>query len=424
MALNILNFFSGIGILIMMLLVPQPKLRQTYFISSNGDDTNTGLSPFKSWKTLKNMHPGDTYLFCRGDTFSFPIQKLKNTKQIQTIIGSYGKGPLPVISGYKSIKSVNWNSHSFNIWKLDLRELKKINDGSEVSSTDVGFIKVGDKIFGNKVSTIENLNRQWDFYSDNYNLFVYSNGVPESCEIAVDGCLVSLSNNLLVRDLELIGSGGHAVMGVNVSNVTLKGLTIGEIGGSYLKGFDNGRVRYGNGIELWSGAKNCLIESCSIKMVYDAALTMQGNQDSIVFENVVFKQNVVRSNGQSFEFWCKGQESGFKKCEFVDNSCSNAGFGWGDEWKSNKDVGVQILSYYSSTKYNDLLIKNNSFYNARSGYLWTRGVDKFSFRSENNKVYLDKNIPIKIGEKFRVGDVIEFKRKFNTEVNSGFLRVK
>jgi len=95
-----------------------------YYISvSAGNDANPGISPGLPWKTLSKLNSafgsfgsGDSILFKRGDTFygSIAITR-RGTPGSPIIIGAYGFGANPVITGFTSIKE--WKNIGGNIWE-------------------------------------------------------------------------------------------------------------------------------------------------------------------------------------------------------------------------------------------------------------------------------------------------------------------
>jgi len=94
-----------------------------YYISSSGNDTNTGLSTSTSWKTIAkvnsafaNMKPGDQILFNRGDTFYGSLVISKSGASGSPItIGAYGTGEKPIITGFTTVTA--WTNLGNNIWE-------------------------------------------------------------------------------------------------------------------------------------------------------------------------------------------------------------------------------------------------------------------------------------------------------------------
>lgn len=97
-----------------------------YYLSAMGNDSNDGLTVNTPWKTITKLNgawsrvvPGDSILFRRGDIFRGMIQPTANgSADAPCVIGAYGVGANPVISGSKVVST--WTLHSGKIWKADL----------------------------------------------------------------------------------------------------------------------------------------------------------------------------------------------------------------------------------------------------------------------------------------------------------------
>ena len=197
----------------------------TYFISSAGSDSNDGKTVNAPWKTLKELVPGNTYLFKRGDTFNFAIDRVKNPEKKPITINSYGKGNKPLFNLYKRIRKNAWSSSSTNIWKVDLKNTENYTGFMSSNDTNVGFIKVNGQIKGNKLKQVNELTTAWDFYSDSQYLYVYSSynpGEANTFDIATNQVMLLLSDGMSVSNLSLKGTGSHAVQGKEISNIKLK----------------------------------------------------------------------------------------------------------------------------------------------------------------------------------------------------------
>ncbi len=83
----------------------------TYYISSAGNDGSDGLSESTAWKSIAKVNSsfsgfkaGDLILFKRGDTFYGTITiKASGTAGSPIVLGAYGSGAAPVISGFTVI---------------------------------------------------------------------------------------------------------------------------------------------------------------------------------------------------------------------------------------------------------------------------------------------------------------------------------
>lgn len=377
-------------------------LANIVYISDIGNDMNDGLSPERPWKTFKEFKRGNTYLLKRGEVFNFKIGKSNvkgNINRGKIVIDAYGVGEKPILSLYKDIVLKSCENYRNNIWKVNLSDSNNFSGFYDSkASNDVGFLKIDDLIYGFKFDNLDSLRSNGDFYSNGDNIYIYYNYEKfkelKSIKVACDNVIIDLSDDMEINNIQLTGCGGHGIRGENINNVKIKGVDVFEIGGAYLKGFKDGKSRYGNGIELWNGAVNCLIEKCLVYDIYDVAYTMQGNGKGI-FKDVIFKYNKALNNEQSFEFWVQGWNSGFIKCKVYKNVFERAGFGWSHYCRPDKNVAVHILNYHWEVNASDLNFKKNIFRYAKSGYLYCSRFDfkAAPFKSGRNLVLLEKGVP-------------------------------
>lgn len=106
---------------------------KNYYISATGNDANSGTSTSSPWKTINkvnsyfaSMAAGDSILFKRGETFYGTIKVNKSgTSTAPIVIGAYGTGAMPVISGMTSVSS--WTSAGTNLWKSNTLSNKDVS---------------------------------------------------------------------------------------------------------------------------------------------------------------------------------------------------------------------------------------------------------------------------------------------------------
>jgi hypothetical protein len=368
--------------------------QKTHYVSSSGNDNNDGLSKHTPLKTITKILPGSTYLLKRGDTIYTRISSVSTTPETPIKIAAYGRGPRPIISTYKVVKSSAWRHYGENLWVASISNLKYIEGYLDTTDTNVGFINVNGKLYGHKFKSINELKNNWDFASVDDRLIVFNTINPAKAGVFKLGCqynIITLSSNMELRNLSLEGSGGHAIKGFHVENVQIHNLTIRDIGGSYL--YKDGTTRYGNGIEFWGSAKNCIVRRCSVSQVYDAAFTLQGQSNNMFFERVKFENNYAFNNEQTFEFWILGNKSGFKQCEFKKNISDGIGFGWSHSVRPDKKAAVHILNYHWEVTATDLKISRNIFLSAKSGYMYSHSSLPNSFKSFKNKIVMNLDLP-------------------------------
>jgi parallel beta-helix repeat protein len=96
--------------------------KNTYYVSNQGSDDSTGLTPTRAWKTItkvnsyfSSINAGDRILFRSGDSFYGTINVSKAGTAINNIIiGAYGKGAKPIITGFSTISS--WTNEGGGIY--------------------------------------------------------------------------------------------------------------------------------------------------------------------------------------------------------------------------------------------------------------------------------------------------------------------
>lgn len=94
-----------------------------YYVSAEGNDSNSGTSPDQAWMSLAKLsdvqnlfNPGDHILFRRGDVFRDElIFHSKGIEGDSIYFGAYGEGASPVISGSKII--LNWEPFEDGIYR-------------------------------------------------------------------------------------------------------------------------------------------------------------------------------------------------------------------------------------------------------------------------------------------------------------------
>ncbi|RIH64425.1 T9SS C-terminal target domain-containing protein [Mariniphaga sediminis] len=92
-----------------------------YYISNTGNDANSGLTKQEAWQTLDkvnelSLQPGDKILLKRGDTFyGSIIINQEGNQENPIVVGAYGDGDKPLITGFKKIES--WTSLDGNLWE-------------------------------------------------------------------------------------------------------------------------------------------------------------------------------------------------------------------------------------------------------------------------------------------------------------------
>jgi parallel beta-helix repeat protein len=104
-------------------------LATTYYVSTTGNDANSGTSQALAWQTLNKVNaqiatpgffvPGDQILFKRGNTWAgtLRLRQLQGTPAQWITFGAYGAGAAPVITGAKTF--TGWTLHAGNIYRCN-----------------------------------------------------------------------------------------------------------------------------------------------------------------------------------------------------------------------------------------------------------------------------------------------------------------
>ncbi len=162
------------------------------------------------------------------------------------------------------------------------------------------------------------------------------------------------------EDLALAYGAAHGIGGGSTRGITVRRCDISWMGGGLQHWREDGRpVRYGNGIEFWANAEDCLVEECRLWEIYDAALTNQGLGTNRQ-RNIVWRRNVVWNSEYSFEYWNRGEASLTENIRFEYNTCVDAGRGWGHSQRPDPN-GRHLMFFHNSAQTTNFVIRRNIF---------------------------------------------------------------
>jgi hypothetical protein len=131
---------------------------RTYYISTSGNDSNSGTSQSSPWASLSKVdattfQPGDHILFRSGDTWHGQLwPKGSGTSSAPITIGGYGSGNRPSFAGSGQVPEAVklWNQQHWTITGIDasnwagsstsdLKDLRGIHIGGDDGQTLSGF---------------------------------------------------------------------------------------------------------------------------------------------------------------------------------------------------------------------------------------------------------------------------------------------
>ena len=403
-----------------------------YYVSNAGDDTNDGLSAQKPWKTLQkvtdaDLKPGDGVCFQRGDLFRGEISAKAGVTYF-----AYGEGEKPRFYGWdKNLADPElwilvdaqhhiwkWNEPIldcgtlvFNAGQAHCRKLipsymngqfvcrddeSRLFDMAEEMTEDLDlFWRFDDELttspskgedFPVPVATTHSLGELYLRCDQGNPALLYADieaivmrklfSVGDNANIKID--------NLCLKYANFAVGGGGFVDGLHVTNCE-----IGWIGGciqhyfgtdpNYPQGRRGTVTRFGNGIEIYGGCNNYVVENCYIYQSYDAGMTHQVTTTGTKYTmtNILYKDNVVEKCVYAIEYFLEklnGETaSHIDNCEMCGNILRLSGYGWGQQ-RHNTHTPAHIKGWSYENTARNFSVHHNIF--DRSAYRMIHMVAK------------------------------------------------
>ncbi len=399
---------------------------KTYYIDSqNGNDTNSGDSESRPWKTLKNLeritlNPGDRVLLKRGSVFKEELKiNGSGNERNRIVIDAYGSGNLPIIDGTKLTNANEWqpSANRANVYKI---------------KTFAGNIIVNGKK-GTEKKNINSLVNDGDYYKDYYSrvantdghLYVYlSRPITEyRLEISLINNLLYIKNNshITIRNIHFRGANQHNIWITNDdpnrvnSQINIENIISSEArySGIYLQHTRSNTIRNSEirdngqeGIrmlvreERFSNLGYNLIEGNRVYNNVMPGILSEGYTSGIPMRGSVIKNNTVFNNGDGI--YIRYTQDTFVLNNTVYSNNNTNYFGEGDgiplQSSSNNVIAGNVVFKHRNSglhiwggqptaqkpKYGRT--DNNVFYNNMS-YENRRGFFISSSYSDNNKFY-------------------------------------
>jgi hypothetical protein len=230
----------------------------TYFVSPNGDDSNTGMSPQDPWKTIEmvnaiDLQPGDAVLFEGGSEHPGTIEldsRDGNNGANPVLISSYGTGKAVIKAG----EGFGLNAYNTSGFKVD----NLIFTGSGMDVNNGKGISFYNDLSGNvKLDYLEITNCEVSGFRDIGISIGGGNGNAGYSNILIENNKVY---DILDKGIFSFGEFSRTKTGYAHSNLTVRNCEVYNI-----KGYSKNE-HSGNGIVL-SDVQNSVIEHCT---VYDS----------------------------------------------------------------------------------------------------------------------------------------------------------
>jgi len=318
----------------------------TYYVDNLlGNDSFPGTSTTTSWKTVNKINnssfqPGDSILFKRSETWKEYLDFPSSGNAFNPIvIGSYGNGELPVITGVNVYEgwnnSFNWTSNGKNIWVRDqsYNPQRMWINGKEVLRNE-------------QIDSLDGTRYFWAW--ENSKIYVYSTTNPATAfnlmeiNVLYETVVISNQNYLILQDIEIQGGYAFSLAIRGCSNITVKDCRIGSYARQAIQIRDNIGISstyvtidncvldskfnfsYGkdkgidDGIQITTGANDCVIKNCVIRdfghsAIYLKALSASDNGvfNNKIFRNLITGENVTYQRGintDGYENKCRNNE--------------------------------------------------------------------------------------------------------------------
>jgi hypothetical protein len=324
-----------------------------------------------------DLAPGATVLFRRGGVWRGQLRVRSGTPGHPVAYGAWGEGPAPVIQpSLDRSASGDWRREPDGLWRAETG-----------AATDIGNVihDRGDAGCFSKRDARAALTRDRDFWFDpaTGGVLVRSDaGNPaarwRSIELArkLHGVDEAGAHDVSYEGLAVRYGAAHGFGGGDVKRISIRHCEISWIGGGilYVDDLGNG-VRYGNGIELWGGAEDVLVENCRVSQCWDAGLTNQSSMPGSVQRNIVWRGNFVERCEYSYEFWHQGRDGVAENIRLEGNDFRDAGFGWGHAQRWNPNA-AHLMLYDTTMPTPGFAIVGNRF--SRSANVMVRAFNDWA----------------------------------------------
>jgi len=376
-----------------------PVEATVYFVDSqNGSDQAAGTSESQAWQSLEKVNtadfkPGDIVRFARGGLWRGSLRPKSGTVGAPVTYTCYGPEALPIPRLYGSAplnRPNDWVKVEAQLWRTTEAVTKPLRG----TDSDVGNLIFDGCRAGVKCWTKEQLKSDGCFWFDpeTRHVWLVSTVNPAESNREIEAALrgnhvVNLSNvhHAVFSKLDVRYGAAHGFGGSDNSFVTIRDCDISWIGGGHQFSRPEGRpVRFGNGIEFWSDGHDHLVEGCRLWEIYDAALTNQGNGKNEQ-RNITYRNNLIWNCEYSFEYWNRDGESVTDNIVFTNNTCLNAGYGWGHAQRPDPN-GRHLMFYNNTAKTSNFVVTDNVFAYATESLFWNQSL------AWANSLYVDHNV--------------------------------
>lgn len=369
-----------------------------YYVSNNGNDSNDGKSPENAWATIDKVNKsasiinsGDAVFFNRGDIFRGHLSAVSGVTY-----SAYGEGAKPVIAGSpeNGTGEGNWTllDGTSNIWVYKNKMVDVggivVNKGAEDYLLEKKVVTYFDRKT-NKYFNDKALTQEFDPVTELENNMFFNNqgsmdvtlalgdvylrsdeGNPGKLYSSIEflngsGSVIAAKSDVTIDNLAIMYGGRHGIGAGNVNNLIITNCEIGWIGGGIQNYNSGSAVRFGNGVEVYGGCDNFIIDNCYVYQCFDAGITNQyqrGGAEAVIEKNVKFTNNLIEYCCYNIEYFMGVSDGNvtrlLQNVLYENNICRMAGFGWG---RINPTNSANIKGWDHYNMADNFVIKNNIF---------------------------------------------------------------
>lgn len=315
-----------------------------------GDDGNDGLTPSRPFKTYaeRKFAGGDRVLFKRGSVIRDMLHACNGTEGAPVVYGAYGRGPKPAFLGSVPVGVVErWVEERPTIWRYTGTLPSEVCNLVFNCGGSCGILRW----------ELDDLRSPGDWYYSGFGkqqqggdtLYLCSptnpgrtyNGIE--CVLWGQRKLAGGERHIIIENLSFQNSGVHGYQEFHVQDVVIRDCDFRFIGGAVWN--RERRIRFGNAVELWDGARDVLVEGCFFDNIYDSGVTHQGGGTRNIPERLFFRNNLFIDVGlAAYE-----SREPSRDVYFEHNTCVNAGGGFsmqGETPPRRSDPYPQPVGYH------------------------------------------------------------------------------
>ena len=451
-----MNSYGPLSLFVVLCISPAVRAADYFVDAERGNDGQPGTSAELAWQTLARVNsaqfkPGDRVRFKSGQVWRGSLTVQPGTKDASITYTSYPGTGKNAEWKPRIIRSIGltdpalWQPAGSNIWKT--LPATEGADGRAVSiNADVGNIILVNK--GEDVKraafkrwAVEELKTQGDFFSSPLSpgpgprtLYFYSTKNPAELYSMIEAApkINAITMNrpewFVLDGLAFGYTSAHGIGGAGAKHVLIRNCDFFWIGGGHLYMEKGAPVRYGNGVELWCEASDCVVERCRFWQIYDTAMTNQGKEKCRV-NNIIWRENTVYLCEQAYEIWFSSPEAEIAGLVYENNRSFDCGFGWGHAQRPFKN-GTHLLAYRLDPKKIDLRYSNNLFCNSANELIWFFNPRLNEIHSNHNVYWQDgpesEKQPLFVWSGLKAPGVAfeEYKAKTGNDADSRFERIE